>query len=152
MRGFQKSSCIEGADMLYDGSEPKTLHEKRVSPGGRVRYIPTGTMWPTNYFQPGTYIVRVDKNIKSVARIVEPARAEVAAAIEEARDTMQKKLSELLRFLPKEHFNTDIEQEAYEQYAQTFIDKGLDPYPMTLSMQSVWDIVDAAINALKDHE
>ena len=131
-------------------TEPETLYEKSVSPGGRVQYIPTGTMWPTNYFSKGTYVVRVDPKKTSIVSIIEPARAEVVAAIEEARDVMTKKLMDLSIYTSPPNLNSDVHKKAYEQYEKVFTDKGLDPYPLTLSMESVWSIIDAAISVLQD--
>jgi len=132
-------------------TKPETLYEKSVSPSGRVRYIPTGTMWPTNYFEEGTYVVRVKPKKTSIVSIINPAKAEVVAAIEEARDVMTKKLMDLSRYAPPQNFNSDVHKNAYEQYEKAFTDEGLDPYPLTLSMESVWSIIDAALETLKEN-
>ena len=138
-------------ELPHNNMKIKTLYEKKVYPSGKARYIPTGTQWPSNYFTEGVYLVRVKPGDESVVSIISPDRAEVLAAIEEAREAMQEKLAELLRFLPQDKLTSDIEQEAYRNYAETLTDKGLDPYPMQLSMKSVWGIVDAAIVELKHH-
>ena len=96
-------------------------------------------------------MVMVKPGSESIISIITPDRAEVIAAIEEAREAMQEKLADLLRFLPQEKLISDIEEEAYKNYVKTFTDKGIDPYPLTLSMESVWRVVDAAVTALKHH-
>jgi len=128
----------------------ETLYRKNIYPSGAVRYEPVGEMWPSDSFGKGKWYVDVHPGGKSIRYLVNPARAEVAVAIEEARDIIMDLLAEELKSIPRQRENTATEDEAIERYISAFRDAGEETPPLIIPRDSVWNIIDKVISELQN--
>lgn len=127
-----------------------TLYERDVSPGGRVRYSPASEYVALDSLSEGTWVITVKPGSTAICQAVTPDYPAVAAALEKAREAMLDAIQEASRFVPARSELSKVEKEALAAYAQVIRKHGLEPYPVTLTRESAWGIVDAALQAMKN--
>lgn len=130
----------------------ETLYTRKEFPSGRVRYIPILERFPADTFGSGSWIIRVTPGITSTTRAITPDRPGLCAAIEEAREAMLDALQEASRGSMPHRVTTQEEQTAYQLYEEACRKSGFDPYPIAISHNSAWDIIDATLKALKEND
>jgi hypothetical protein len=111
------------------------------------KYIMVNDPWAYEGLRDGFHLVQVRPGSVTIREPVYPAKQELLAAIEIAREAMEKALLEANKMRPSEKELTPQEQKAWEAYQEIAGEDSLTLYGLSIS-----DIVDAGIKALKDYK
>jgi len=135
----------------YQPRDDETLYTRRVTPGGRTVYEPHSLVRDMCGYTPGHYLVWVRpgrQSIKWLQTKLTPARARVAAAMEEAHDAMLKAIAAKRDLAGTcRELDRATEEKGWKAFRKAV---GTDK-PLKFSGPSEWDVVDAAIQALKEN-
>jgi hypothetical protein len=122
------------------------MKEELYKKEGR-KYIRVNDPWAYEGLWDGFHLVWIRPGSVTIREPVYPAKQELLAAIEIAREAMEKALLEANKMRPSEKELTPQEQKAWEAYQEIAGEDSLTLYGLSIS-----DIVDAGIKALKDYK
>lgn len=109
------------------------------------RYIPVSDPWACSGLRNGVWYVEVRPGRTTIRRPIFPDRMELTAAVERFRDGLEQGLRMKSRTKLQVYKNTKKEQEARKAYKKAIGDDNV-----ILTLPTVHEIVDAAIEYLKE--
>lgn len=123
-----------------------TFYRREKTPGGRVKYVPVSEYNDElmDSYGYGSWLVTVKRGSSSRRKIT-PEAIPLIAAGELARDKIANKVREISELRPQKQPLTDGQRKAWAKLA-----KELGDSSATLVGPSAYDIVDGAIESLKD--
>jgi len=122
-----------------------TLYEKR----GR-RYVPVAEYDTQPYWKAGYWLVHVKPGLRTTKSVLEPAFAEVEAALHEASEAMVLAMrEEAARKLPA-YQTSDIVLKKHEKAWKAYREAMGDEYTHVFKGASMESVVDAAIEVLRE--
>ena len=121
-----------------------TLYEKR----GR-RYVPVAEYDTQPYWGAGYWLVHVKPGIKTTKQLLDPAFAEVEAALQVAADAMVKAIEEESVKKVPAYCSSDVVLKNHEKAWAVYREAMGDEYTHILKESSPRSIVEAAIEVLR---
>jgi hypothetical protein len=122
-----------------------TLYEKR----GR-RYHPVAEYDTQPYWGAGHWLVYVQPGVKSTRRLLEPALAEVEAAMTLAREEMLRAMSEEAQRKVPAFEKSDVVLRKHEKAWAAYREAMGDEYTHILQGASFSSVVEAGLDALRE--